>query len=237
MQRSLVLITPPTDDVVSLDEAKAQLRVTADDQDDFIQAIVTANVNYLDPAGGGWLGRALRPQVWELRMNGFVDRSGCGGGTDSRHSHTGHVSDIALPYPPLTEIGSVTYTDTAGVTQTLAADTGYRLFGVGTLGKSYLRPPYLAYWPLARYDVESVKIQYTCGYSMPEDDDPDTLPAPIRQAVLLGVKGLYDLGARNAFLTTDTVIGVSSKSWAVSDAAVAVMRNAAENLLSTYRVW
>jgi hypothetical protein len=60
MNASLHLITPPDEDVISLSDVKVQLRVTGTDDDALIQALIDASVAQLDPAGGGWLGRALQ---------------------------------------------------------------------------------------------------------------------------------------------------------------------------------
>lgn len=229
---SLALITPPTADVVTLAEVKAQLRVTDSSQDTFIDAIRIASINQIDPAGGGWLGRALRPQTWELRLSSFMGVSVHHQG--NRHCEHGARHVITLPFAPLVTLDSLKYDDMAGVEHTLVQDTDFRILGLGTLGKQGVAPLYGQWWPIARPTAESVRIRFTAGYATTPSD---TLPTPIKQGVLLMAKSLYDLGARNAFISTDTVIGVSSKSFAVTDAAVQTMRNAAENLLSTYRVF
>jgi uncharacterized phiE125 gp8 family phage protein len=68
---SVVLITPPAADVLSRDEVKQHLRVDFSDDDALIDGFIAAAVNQLDPAAGGWLGRSLRPQTWELRLPSF----------------------------------------------------------------------------------------------------------------------------------------------------------------------
>lgn len=57
------LITPPADAVVSLDEAKAHLRVLHDDEDRYIADLIKTATAYLDGLDGV-LGRALAPQTW-----------------------------------------------------------------------------------------------------------------------------------------------------------------------------
>lgn len=64
MLRSIVLLVRPTAPVVTLDEAKAHLRVTHDDEDLLIQGLVDAAVAHLDGLDGV-LGRALAPQSYE----------------------------------------------------------------------------------------------------------------------------------------------------------------------------
>jgi uncharacterized phiE125 gp8 family phage protein len=213
------LITAPTADVISLEEAKAQLRIAAEDesQDDLIEAIVAACVAQLDPAAGGWLGRALRPQTWELRLDQFP------------------ACEIELPHPPLISVDSFVYDDSSGVEQTMAVTTNYRIFGQGTMGKASLRPPYNGSWPTSRSDFESVRVRFTCGYD--ETADPDMLPTSIKQAVHLMVRHVHSVGEKSLFQSGQTIVGLIEKSWIVSEAAGKVIRQATENLLSTQRVW
>jgi uncharacterized phiE125 gp8 family phage protein len=212
------LITAPTQDVVTLDEAKRQLRVTSTSSDELIQAMIDAVVALLDPATSGYLDRALRPQTWEARLPNFP----CG--------------EIKLPYPPLMSITSVKYDDLSGVERTLAVTTGYRVIGQGSFSKAAIAPPYLQPWPAARCDFESVRIRFIAGYDA-DADAGDSLPAAIKQAVHLAVRNLYTLGERSLFESQNTIDGVGEKRWIVSDMASKIIKEATDNLLAPYRVW
>lgn len=168
------LITPPTDDVVTLEQVKAHLNVDFTDDDSKIRLFRDAVVGQLDPAKGGWLGRALRPQQWQLRLDGFP------------------CYEVALPFPPLISVDEFEYDDGEGVEQPLVVETGYRIIGGGGLiaGKSLLVPAYNGSWPAARCDHGSVRITFTAGY--PAGDSPDTLPAPIKAWCLLQIGTLYN---------------------------------------------
>lgn len=233
---SLHLITRPDDEVVTLAEAKAQLRITTSDNDDMIAALIEAAVAQIDPAGGGWLGRAIRPQTWELRSNGFpCYYIGCGYSRDFHRAY-----ELELPYPPLISVDSVKYDDGNGVEQTLVEDVGFRVFGLGSIGKASIAPVYGGSWPSSvRCDPESVRIRFTSGYPTDFGNSPptDILPAPIKQAVLLMIKGLWGLGERNLFVSAETVDGVGSRQFVVTENAGMVMRTASEGLLAPYRVW
>lgn len=170
MQPIRILITPPTQDVVSLDSANQQLRLGETDDDNLVEIYLAAAVNRLDPAGGGFLGRALRPQTWEYRLCGFPS------------------CPIELPYPPLIAIASVKYDDNSGVEQTLVAGTDYQVVGAGGKDAAHLVPAYGKSWPTARSYPESVRIRYSCGYPLA---DPDPLPAPLVQAILLMTGNWY----------------------------------------------
>ncbi len=167
-----VLITPPAVAVVTLAEAKAHLRVDHADDDALIGGMIAAATGHLDPAGGGWLGRALRPQTWELRLDFFP------------------YGAILLPYPPLISVDSVTYDDDDGVEQELVAGTGYRVFAGGAWN-ARIEPVYGGAWPSVRCDRDAVRIRYVSGYPPAGEETPDGLPAAITAAVLLMVGDLY----------------------------------------------
>lgn len=228
----LYLITAPTDDVVSLVETKAQLRVTSTDDNDMIEALIMAAVNQIDPAGGGWLGRALRPQTWDWRGSSFpYGYEGCG---YDRNFHRNYAAE--LPYPPLIAVDSVKYDDGDGVEQTLVEGVGFRVFGVGGLGRGRIEPVYNGSWPTSvRGDSESVRVRFTSGYE--NGTDGDDLPAPIKQAVIIMVKQLYEMSKRDASLSQITIEGVSSRSYVLSENTVNVLKGVSENLLAPYRVW
>lgn len=235
------LITAPTDPVVSLDAVKAHLRISRDDdsKDELIGIMVGAAVNALDPAGEGWLGRALRPQTWEVRLDGFWDRH-------LWHHHADLVpcrwrprdpppGAIELPYPPLISVDSVNYDDRNDVEQTLVLDTDYRIFGIGSKWHGYIAPMHGGSWPLGVLrDPEAVRVRFTCGYAV---GDIDAMPPQIKQAVLLACSNLSALGERSLYLAGEDIPGVSSRRWVVSDAASKAILAAADSLLSNLRVY
>lgn len=211
MRASRHLITAPTADVVTAAAVRTMLGIST--ADDIVEPLIAAVVATLDPSAGGWLGRALSPQTWELRLDCFP------------------AAEIDLPYPPLTELTSIKYDDNSGDEQTLIEGTDYRVFGLGEFGKASVAPVYGGAWPSARSDIAAVRIRYVCGYA--EAD----MPQPIKSAIALGVKQLQSTSERNLFLSRESIPGVRDRQWVVSDAAGAVVTRAIEGLLSTYRVW
>lgn len=207
------LITAPTADVVSVDDLKVMLGISGDTQDGMLEAARDAVVDTLDPASGGWLGRALRPQTWELRLDQFP------------------ACEIMLPFPPLISLTSVKYYTEDGTDTTLTVATDYRVFGEGTKGKAYIQPAYNDTWPIARTDPESVRIRYVCGYAGSD------LPSAIVSAVALGVRAVLNPTERNLYLSAEEIPGVRNRRWTVSDAASAQIERSIGSLLSTYRVW
>jgi uncharacterized phiE125 gp8 family phage protein len=205
---SLHLITPPTDPVITLDEARQHLRAESNFDDALVEALINAAVSNLDPAGGGWLGRALRPQVWELRAEGFP----CWPHWNEHHHYR---NGIELPYPPLVSVESATYDDANGVEQTMLEGTDFRVVDQGSLQRSYLAPLYGRQWPASvRRDPGSVRIRYTAGYPLTDDNSPalpdDRLPDGIKAAVLLMIGDLYEFRETVAVGAVATSIPVST---------------------------
>lgn len=236
--------------MVSVEEAKAFLRQTSDDYDDLIGAMIESAVGTLDPASNGWLGRALRPQTWELRQNQFghynlnLASEYHFGAWDwhytngyHQHHHRNYLNSIELPYPPLISVTSIKYDDGNGDEQTLVEDTDYRVVGSNTRQKAFVTPIYGGNWPTSvRNDDESVRIRFQAGYDQ-EATGGDKLPGPIKQAVLLMVRTIYDLSARNLFVSAESVEGVGSRSFIVTETGANLLRNASENLLQNLRVY
>src|ERR1044072_5449132 len=95
----LRLISPPAQ-LFTLDEAKVHLRVVDTDEDDLINALVRAATTHAE----NWTGRAFVDQTWDYYVDSFP---------------TGSNLEIRIPKPPLIEVESVIYNDTAGVEETM----------------------------------------------------------------------------------------------------------------------
>lgn len=107
------LLVPPAVALVTLQEAKSHLRVSAPDDDALITGLIGAAMQYLD-GWGGILGRCIMAQTWKVTLAGFFDQR--------------------LPFPDVRAV-TVKYLDAALVTQTLSA-SAYR-FGTDS-GGGYL---------------------------------------------------------------------------------------------------
>ena len=145
-----VLIEAPEDEVISLADCKKALGISDTSQDAVITAAIAAVAADLDPASNGWLGRALRPQTWELQLLSFNDRR-----SSPRPHYNLHA--IPLPYPPLISIVSVKYLDMAGVDQPLTLGAGFRVLGIGQpFARQAIAPLYGQSWPATRVDDAAV---------------------------------------------------------------------------------
>lgn len=161
---NLKVYTEPTAEPVSLDEAKAHLRVDITADDTLIGAMLTAARQYVEMTAR----RALVTQTLDLYLAAFPS-----GDT------------ITLPRPPLVSITSLTYVVEAGTTSTLATT----VYGAETNtepGFVYLKPSQT--WPSdSLYEGLPVCVRYVAGYG-----DPPSVPEYYKQAIKLLIGHWYE---------------------------------------------
>ena len=185
------VITPP-DPIVSWVDAQKHLRVENEDQA-YVEGLIAAATGWIDgPAG--WLGRAIGLQTLEL--------ADCGFGNDR------------LPFPPLVTVESITYLGTDGLDHVMAEGDFLQLMN------GSIAPLAGQSWPAVGSSSEAVRVVYTAGYPPVGDPAVSTVPAAIKQAILLLIGHWY----RNR----ETV---------VTGTIAASLPLSVEALLSTYRVW
>lgn len=132
------VITPPTEEPLTLEEVKLNLRVVFDDEDADIERMIRA----ARQAAEERLNRALMPQTLAFAADGFY-------------------GPLKVPRPPLRQLDSIRYVDADGATQTLAG--GYLVDGFvdpPTISAAYGTP-----WPTARAQTGAVVVQYQAGYA------------------------------------------------------------------------
>ncbi|QQS08679.1 MAG: phage head-tail connector protein [Phycisphaerales bacterium] len=176
------IVTPPTEEPVTLVEAKAHLRVDVTAEDDLITRLIAEAREWVER----YTRRAVVDQTWRL----WVDRFPDGAVDEYGKPILGNrpLGDVAiwLPGGKIKSINSVKYIDSAGVLQTLAG-TEYALDSKDPQKHSRLLPAYGKTWPIARSEPNAVQIEYTAGYG-----DATAVPAIIKQAVLLHVGWNYE---------------------------------------------
>lgn len=135
---SYKLIIAPSEEPVSLADAKAHCRADGTADDTLITALIVAAREQAEHETG----RALCTQTWELVLDAFPEA-------------------FALRKAPVQSVSSVKYLDIAGGEQTLdPADT--------LLDKDsepgYLTPAYGKTWPETYAVPNAVRVRYVCGY-------------------------------------------------------------------------
>lgn len=136
---SVIVVTPP-EPIVSLEVARAHLRVDGAYDDAYIEALVAAATGWIDGPGGGWLGRALGRQMLEL----------------SRCSW--EAGAICLPYPPIAEIVEVRYR--ASPESYVTVDPSVYELTAGHI----LSPRPGKSWPSVLTGADAIKVEYVAGY-------------------------------------------------------------------------
>lgn len=160
---SLQIITPPAIEPVTLDEAKAYLKVDTGDDDALIGALIAAARTRSE-----WhIGRALLTQSWILWLDCWP------------------VDGIAeIPLPPLQGVsavtlyapdGSASVFDASRYFVDVASQPGGVVFDCSNAPIANLR------------SRDALAIAFTAGYGAAASD----VPAPVKQAILVIVAGLY----------------------------------------------
>lgn len=94
------------------------------------------------------------------------------------------AAEIVLPRSPLQSVTSITYTDTDGATQTLAASE----YLVDTASAPpRIVPAYGKSWPSTRQQINAVKVRFVCGHT-----DAASVPADVKAWMLLSIGTAYE---------------------------------------------
>jgi len=175
---ALKLVTPPTEQPVTLDEAKKQVEIatSVEYHDDHLQRLIKAATEAAQVRAG----RQILTATYRLTLDEFPAES------DSR---------ILVPMPPLQSVSSIAYLDSNGVSQTLAT-TYYRALTDREPGEIILR--YGQTWPSTYDEPQAVTINYLAGIAdtAAELGDKDEW---IKEAILLLVQAFWlrDFGQVN----------------------------------------
>jgi uncharacterized phiE125 gp8 family phage protein len=161
---ALVMIAAPAAEPIGLAEAKAHLRVDADDEDALIAALITTARMFVERT----LALALITQDWSLLLDAWPT---CG--------------FVLLPLTPVQAVTAISVHAPDGGSATVdAAD--YAVDVLSEPARILLRNASLHMLP-AR-PLNAVEIAFTAGYG----DGPDDVPAPIRHALTLLVAHWFE---------------------------------------------
>ncbi len=174
------VVSGPTEEPVTLSEAKSHCRVDSTDDDGLIAGYILAARKHIE----GEIHRPICSRLYEFTADyGWPHRNGC--------------LRIELPFPPLQAVRSVTYVDSNGAEQTLAAN---QYTAMTNRPRGEIVPSYDATWPSVRGVVEAVTVRFIAGYT----DFTDTTTSPnvsvtgegvpddLRHALLMLVGHFYE---------------------------------------------
>lgn len=170
---SLSLITPPTQEPVSLAEVKAHLRVATDGDDALLSALIVTARSVAESLTG----RALLAQTWRL----YLDQA-----PSQRY--------LILPKAPLLSVAQVCSYDESD-NLTVFASSNYLVDSASQPGRLVLRGLYS--WPQILRTANGLEVTYTAGYGTAAAQ----VPAAIRQGLLAHVAHLYQ--NRGDYLSPD----------------------------------
>ena len=160
---ALVQTSGPPAEPVTVSEAKAHLRIDGADEDTLIASLILTSRLHVETA----LGLALLTQGWRLTL----DRWPC-------------EKDLELPLRPLQTIDSVRVLPAEGAAAVIAP-TNY-IADVVSVPPRLVRTGVI--WPQPGKAANGIEIDFTAGYGA----TPASVPAPIRQALLLLVAHWYE---------------------------------------------
>ncbi len=196
----LSITSQPSVEPVTLAQAKAHLRITIDDDDAYISALVTAARQKCE----SHLDRSFITTGWRQTLDGFpgqFSRFSPALGTFAQGSYgygmgalfgtiperllAGTGEPIVVPKARLIAVSSFTYLDPNTQVRTTLDPSLYTV-EPGDGGR--ISPSYMHVWPTGLVYPGSVVIDLTMGYG----PDPSDVPATVAQAILLLVGHLYE---------------------------------------------
>lgn len=137
IQGSVQLVTAPSQEPVSLLEAKNHLRVDGSQDDALIQLCISAARQLFEK----FCEISIAPQSLRLCLDAFPDT-------------------LFLPFGPVTEVTEIEYTDTASSNQTVS-DWAEDLVS----NPARITPQAGAVWPATAASLNSVRVTYTAGWA------------------------------------------------------------------------
>jgi len=155
---SIVVFTPPASEPLTLAEAKVQCKVDHSDEDENILMLISTVRQHAETI----LRRRLITQTLDGYMDSFPDE---------------------IKLMPLQSVTSITYVDTNGDTQTLAADQ-YLVDAVSQPAR--ITPAYGVSWPATRAQINAVKVRFVAGYGLPA-----AVPQCIKSWMLVRIATLF----------------------------------------------
>lgn len=166
-------LAQPTFLAVDVDEAKAQMRVDHNDDDLLITSLVrSATIHVEDNTG-----RQFNPTTYRLTRDRFP--------TEER-------AVIELAACPVVSVTSVKYLDGNGNLQTLDP-SAYEVDTDSEPGR--IVPAYGTNWPIARFTINAVRVEFVAGYSAAdatEQAQHAAIPENARRLILLIATHWYE---------------------------------------------
>lgn len=176
---NMTLVTPPTVEPITADEAVSYMRLDTPDATEaaYISDSIKAAREYCED----FQRRAYITQTWELTLERFPNAE------NDRLNNYQQTDEIEIPKGCLQSIDSFTFTDYSGAVSTLAQGVNYVVSTRGIVGR--VAPPYAAIWPPDPLSpLDPIVIRFTCGYG----STADKVPLKVKQAMYMLIAYWYD---------------------------------------------
>lgn len=160
-QHSLVQVTAPVCEPITLEQAQRWCYVLDDRQNDELEMLIAAMRAYAE----NYTRRAYVAQQWELAIPHFPYPFGI----------------IYVPKPPLISVDSISYIDFASGATMVVSPSVYQVDARSSPGR--IKPAWLQVWPSTRFDWNAVIVKFTCGYASPTYSGPTPALDAVRARV------------------------------------------------------
>ena len=173
----LQIVTPPVTLPITVDQAKAQSRITAVDtsQDDLISLYIQTAVRYAERR----LGRQLMTSTYKYVTDCLPDD---------------YSKWIELPVSPVQSVTSVQYIADDGTLTTWDSN----LWVSDLISEpARIRPIYQGSWPVYQQTLNAIQVTFVAGYG-----NASSVPPELKTAILMLTAHLYE----NRETTTDVAL-------------------------------
>lgn len=184
-----VLVTAPADLPVSVADVKKSLRIESADDDDLIESLIRAAVDYYE----GWtgiLGLCLVEQTW-------------------RQSYDRFDQILCLPLGPVIEPLSVSWRNASGQISTVPEESYSLETSAG--GQSEIRFRNAFSQPSDLYERGAVSVEYKAGWPIVENKP--TVAKDICTAIIARVQIGYEQSATEASATLSVIENALISKW------------------------
>ena len=164
------LITGPTAEPVTIQEAKDHCRVEVDTDNAWLMRAVRRAREQVE--------KDTRRQIMSATYDLILDKFP----SNSYRNEFCHGNRIWLPFPPLQSVTSITYTNEAGTPGQVLAASNYKVDLTSLPGQIALA--FNATWPSAYAEPNVIAVRFVCGYSV--------VPESLNGAILMLVAHWYE---------------------------------------------
>lgn len=230
-----IIQTAPVAEPVTLAQAKNHLRVSIDDDDDYISELITAAREAVE----NFCSRSFAIKSYLQTLDSFpyyTDTVFSQNALPPSYSSLPTYSSTAWNYsqmiklfaPPAIAVQGIDYTDASGANKTLSQDTDFLLDNVSEPSRIFPIPG--KQWPPSLYCPNAVRIRFTAGFGSTTPD-----PAPVDGEVPLGA-GSQPMPGRVKVAMKQLLAGWYENRESVSAVTMKELPNHVQMLLWSLRV-